>query len=164
METKNLLKVSNEDENNTFDLAFEEDSQVECLHIVDIAERSHFHFIIRSKSSVSDEKSIELKGTDNNLAAGDSIALSTLVIGDKFRWTFSLKEGQNEPLDILVKVKLLKNLKDPSPANNKPSSDRVTWRFELNSENVEIVKALQLMDICSEIEFSYKLASGQALK
>ena len=46
--------------------------------------------------------------------AGDSISLRTLVIGDKFQWVFTLKEGEVGTLDILVKVKLLRNLKDPS--------------------------------------------------
>ena len=77
----------------TFDLASKEDSQVECLQIVDISERSHFHFIVRSKSSATDvTRSLELKGTENALEAGDDIRLSTLIVGDKFNWTFSLKD------------------------------------------------------------------------
>ena len=89
-----------------------------------------------------------MKGTENELTAGDSISLRTLVIGDKFHWVFSLKAAQIEPLDLLVKVKLLKNLKDPFPPEKQPNPERVTWRFTLNLEDVEVTKTLQLMDIC----------------
>ena len=84
------------------------------------------------------------------------------MIGDRFQWVFSLKEGQAEPLDLLVKVKLIKNLKDPFPSDKQPNPERVTWRFTLNPEDVEVTKTLQLMDICSEIDFSYKIASRLA--
>ena len=83
------------------------------------------------------------------------------MAGDKFHWSFSLKADQDEPLDILVKVKLLKNLKDPS---GQSSGERVTWRFTLSPEDLEVTKTLQLIDMCSEIEFSYKIASRVSMQ
>ena len=57
---------------------------------------------------------------------------------------------------MLAKVKLLNNLIDPEA---KSSTERVTWQFKLSPEDLEVTKTLHLIDICSEIEFSYKLAS-----
>ena len=85
-----MQAIGAEKSDSTFDLSSKEDSQVECLQIVDISERSHFHFIIRSKSANGDGHAVEIKGTENVLTAGDQLKLSTLVVGDKFHWSFSL--------------------------------------------------------------------------
>ena len=70
-ETKNLQVVREDTSNGKLDLLSGEDSQVECLQIVDISERSHFHIIVRSKSASGDGHAVELKGTENLLTAGD---------------------------------------------------------------------------------------------
>ena len=87
------------------------------------------------------------------MEAGNALYLRTLIIGDKFHWQFSLKEKQKKPLQVLVKVKLLQNLKSPFETEKKSNPERVSWRFEISPEDVEVSKTLQLIDICGEINF-----------
>ena len=87
VETQNLKRPESQ---NFFTLSDGQDSEVTNLSIIDISFRSHFHFIVRSKSATGHETQTELSATERDLEGTDKLSLRTAVLGQTFSWVFTL--------------------------------------------------------------------------
>lgn len=106
---------------------------------------------------------IKLEDIDPSLA-NEQLDIQTCIVDNTFDWTFTLKDHILEDKEILIKLKLVKNLTSGEEAvdNNDSgkSASKVTWRFKL-SPGQKVSRNLYLLDLGSSVQFDCRVATRE---